>query len=124
MKTVRIAVTLLTLGLMYGTSAHAQSTIDSASSSKRVDLRLKAIHDQKMAAQAYVKSAAVKTAATPTKPTDRSRMADFMTLSSKRTDLRLRTLKVGVNQAYAEWMASEHPQVGVPSNTRIATATK
>jgi hypothetical protein len=59
---------------------------------KRADLRIK-----------YDKSPHASVRSRGSLKIDHSRMVDFINIQQKRSDLRMRVAKVGLEQAYAEW---------------------
>jgi hypothetical protein len=114
MKTLALFLIIMAISQVLKTPAYAQSadktdvTTYDTSMEKRAALRIKYTEAQRKARVA---------AATEAKPlqdgaakqsgreahSDRSKMVDFMTLSAKRADLRVRMAQVGTAQAYAEW---------------------
>jgi hypothetical protein len=123
MKTQILALSVLALGLAsiaIPVAAQSAGQYD-PSMEKRADRRLAYLAAQKQAAAAQSsgahtngKSATVrlhrthgKAAAMPggPKPVDRSHLVDYVSVSAKRADLRLRSAQVGEKQAYADWLS-------------------
>ncbi len=110
MKILIVILTLLALGKMLTTPARAQDADKyDPILAKRADRRIKNTRAQREAAQARENEAAKADAPqAPQAPrVDHSKMVDFMAHSAKRADLRIRTLQVGSEQSYAEWLKRE-----------------
>jgi hypothetical protein len=110
MKTQTLSLIALALGLALAGPALAQDTVkyDLIRMSKRVDLRLQWIHAQKEDANRVRMHRTDESNTESQEVKDRPRLVDFMALSSKRADLRMRANKIGIMAAYDEWDAQQH----------------
>jgi cytochrome c553 len=104
--TINLGVGLLALLLCSACHAQQQTTQYVPIMEKRADLRMQYIQ---ATGKAATEAANKPATAEPSKSTlDRSRMVDFVNKLPKRAELRVRVNAIGIEAAYAEWMAQGH----------------
>jgi hypothetical protein len=108
MKTQTRSLVTLALGLTLALPALAQDTMKyDPIMEKRADLRMQWIRAQRVAANSSLRMHRTGESA-GANIIDRPGLVDFMALSNKRTDLRLRANKIGIEAACDEWVAQQH----------------
>ncbi len=102
MKTHILSLATLALGLTLALPALAQDTLKyDPIMEKRADLRMQWIRAQREAAASPVRMHRTEPSVSAERPT----LVDFMALSAKRADLRLRANQLGLEAAHDEWSA-------------------